>query len=66
VLTNVLIEALARVPAWRSLPGWFPAAERRRALEALERIGIADCALQRASTLSGGQQQRAAIVRALL
>jgi phosphonate transport system ATP-binding protein len=66
VLTNVLTGALARVPLWRSLPGWFPAAERRRALEALERVGIADCALQRASTLSGGQQQRAAIARALL
>jgi phosphonate transport system ATP-binding protein len=66
VLVNVLTGALARVPLWRSLSGWFTAAERRRALEALERVGIADCALQRASTLSGGQQQRAAIARALL
>jgi phosphonate transport system ATP-binding protein len=29
-------------------------------------VGIADCAVQRASTLSGGQQQRAAIARALV
>lgn len=65
VLTNVLAGALARMPAWRSLPGWFLAAERRRALESLDRVGIAHLAHQRASTLSGGQQQRAAIARAL-
>jgi phosphonate transport system ATP-binding protein len=66
VLTNVLVGALARLPLWRSLPRLFTAAERRLALEALGRVGIADCAHQRASTLSGGQQQRAAIARALV
>ena len=65
VLTNVLAGALARVPAWRSTPGWFTAAERQRAMESLDRVGIAHLAHQRASTLSGGQQQRAAIARAL-
>jgi phosphonate transport system ATP-binding protein len=35
-------------------------------IEALARVGIADCCAQRASTLSGGQQQRAAIARALV
>jgi phosphonate transport system ATP-binding protein len=65
VLTNVLAGALARMPAWRSMPGWFLAAEKRRALESLDRVGIAHLAHQRASTLSGGQQQRAAIARAL-
>jgi phosphonate transport system ATP-binding protein len=35
-------------------------------MEALARVGMADYALQRASTLSGGQQQRGAIARALV
>jgi phosphonate transport system ATP-binding protein len=65
VLTNVLAGALAQMPAWRSTPGWFRQAERRRAMESLDRVGIAHLAHQRASTLSGGQQQRAAIARAL-
>jgi putative ABC transport system ATP-binding protein len=43
-----------------------PAAERRpKALELLERVGIADQADKLPVTLSGGQQQRAAIARAL-
>src|SRR5690606_2281672 len=37
-----------------------------RAMECLQRVGIADQAMQRASTLSGGQQQRAAIARTLV
>ena len=66
VLTNVLLGALGRLPLWRTLPGWFPQAERERALEALARVDIRDQALQRAATLSGGQQQRAAIARTLV
>ena len=43
-----------------------PAAERRsKALELLERVGIADQSDKLPVTLSGGQQQRAAIARAL-
>jgi phosphonate transport system ATP-binding protein len=65
VLTNVCVGGLARMPLWRSLPGWFTAAERAAALAALTRVGIEEQAYQRASTLSGGQQQRAAIARVL-
>ncbi len=66
VMTNVLTGSLGRVPLWRSLTGRFTVAERRQALTALERVGIADKAWVRASALSGGQQQRAAIARTLV
>lgn len=66
VMTNVLTGALGRVPLWRSATGRFTVAERRQALAALERVGIADKAWTRASALSGGQQQRAAIARTLV
>jgi phosphonate transport system ATP-binding protein len=66
VLTNVMVGALHRLPLWRGLFGRFPRAEAERALLALQRVGIAQLAPQRASTLSGGQQQRAAISRALV
>ncbi len=66
VLVNVLVGSLHRMPWWRSWVRAFNAQERAAALEALARVGIADCQAQRASTLSGGQQQRAAIARTLV
>ena len=44
----------------------FTARERALAIRALDRLGIADLALNRADALSGGQQQRVAIARALM
>jgi phosphonate transport system ATP-binding protein len=66
VLTNVLAGNLGRMPLWRTMLRLFTDDQRRIAVAALDRVGIAACAFQRASTLSGGQQQRAAIARALV
>jgi phosphonate transport system ATP-binding protein len=66
VIVNVLAGTLHRVPMWRSLMRWFSADEKAGGIEALRRVGIAECWAQRASTLSGGQQQRAAIARAMV
>jgi putative ABC transport system ATP-binding protein len=46
--------------------GTWPARERReRAMELLDRLGVADQADKLPATMSGGQQQRVAIARAL-
>ena len=66
VLVNVLVGQLHRMPWWRSLFRLFNAQERAQGMDALQRVGIAECHAQRASTLSGGQQQRAAIARTLV
>ncbi|GAB4367936.1 MAG: phosphonate ABC transporter ATP-binding protein [Kiloniellaceae bacterium] len=66
VLTNVLIGRISRHGTLSSLAKRFTAAERALAIAALDRLDLADQALQRADTLSGGQQQRVAIARAML
>ncbi|SMF21746.1 phosphonate transport system ATP-binding protein [Tistlia consotensis] len=66
LLTNVLLGTLGRVPVWRGSLGLFSDAEKLEAMAALQRVGMAGYAGQRASTLSGGQQQRAAIARCLV
>ena len=60
VLENVLIPTLA-----------YPNAKRneyyeKRAMELIEKIGIAECVDRRPGELSGGQRQRAAVARALI
>jgi phosphonate transport system ATP-binding protein len=63
---NVALGMLGRVAFWRGLFGLWPATEKTAVMAALQRVGVADYAGQKASTLSGGQQQRGAIARALV
>jgi phosphonate transport system ATP-binding protein len=66
LFSNVMVGALAKLPVWRGTLGLWPQTDRRRAMEALARVGVAEHAGQRANTLSGGQQQRGAIARTLV
>jgi phosphonate transport system ATP-binding protein len=66
VLTNVMCGRLYEISTLRVLLKWFTGAERALALRALDRLGVADVAMNRADALSGGQQQRVAIARALM
>lgn len=66
VLTNVLTGRCGYVNPWWSLVNFWPEREKQRALQALELVGIADKAHNRADALSGGQKQRVGIARALM
>lgn len=66
VITNVLLGRIARHGPLSALMPRFSVQERAMAVQALERLGCAQLAFQRAETLSGGQQQRVAIARALM
>ncbi len=66
VLTNVLSGRLGYVSPYQSIFNYFSAADHQRAMENLERLGLADKAHVRADSLSGGQQQRVGIARALM
>ncbi|MCX7929845.1 MAG: ABC transporter ATP-binding protein [Chlorobi bacterium] len=59
ILDNVMLPAL-------KLGRESPATIEHRAMDLLQRMGIADYARRPAKQLSGGQQQRAAIARALI
>jgi ABC-type Mn2+/Zn2+ transport system ATPase subunit len=61
-LDVALMGTLSRVPWWRPVGR----AERRAALAALERVGLAALAGEQFGELSGGQRQRVLVARALV
>jgi putative ABC transport system ATP-binding protein len=60
------LSALENVEMPLLIAGYPGAETRRRALEMLDAVGLADRAHHRPAALSGGQQQRVAIARALV
>ena len=66
VVSNVLHGTLNQRSTLATLFNLFPTADIHRAIDILERMGIAENAGKRAEALSGGQQQRVAIARALM
>lgn len=64
-LKNVLVSFVPEMPLWRKLLGIFTQEEKRKALTALDQVGILDKAFVRVDQLSGGQQQRVALARTL-
>ena len=66
VVSNVLHGTLNRRSTLSTMFNLFPQEDIHRAIDILERLGIAEHAPKRAEALSGGQQQRVAIARALM
>lgn len=66
VVSNVLHGTLNRRSTLMTMFNLYPTADIHRAIEILDRLGIAEHAPKRAEALSGGQQQRVAIARALM
>ena len=64
-LGNVLTSMVPDMPFWRVLLGAFSEGQKRKALEALDKVGILDKAYTRCDQLSGGQQQRVSLARTL-
>lgn len=66
VASNVLHGTLNRRSTLATVFSLYPTEDIHRAIEILDRLGIAEQAPKRAEALSGGQQQRVAIARALM
>ncbi|NLE39293.1 MAG: ABC transporter ATP-binding protein, partial [Pirellulaceae bacterium] len=64
VMDVVLMGCLGK-PGVAGLFGWHGPASRRAAIEALDRVGMADFRRRKHAALSGGQRQRVLIARAL-
>ncbi len=66
VVSNVLHGTLNKRSTLTTFFNLFPQEDIHKAIDILDRLGIAEHAPKRAEALSGGQQQRVAIARALM
>lgn len=66
VVTNVMLGRLNSHSLLKSIFKVFSKGDIEDAMAALDRLGIAEKALERVENLSGGQQQRVAIARGLM
>lgn len=66
VVSNVLHGTLNQRSTLAAMFNLYPTTDIHRAIDILDRLGIAEHAPKRAEALSGGQQQRVAIARALM
>jgi len=66
VVSNVLHGTLNRRSTIATMFNLYPQSDIHKAIDILNRLGIAEQAPKRAEALSGGQQQRVAIARALM
>ncbi|MEM9786674.1 MAG: phosphonate ABC transporter ATP-binding protein [Pseudomonadota bacterium] len=66
VVSNVLHGTLNKRSTLATMFNLYPQSDIHKAIEILDRLGIAEQAPKRAEALSGGQQQRVAIARALM
>lgn len=66
VVSNVLHGTLNKRSTLATMFNLFPQDDIHRAIDILDRLGIAEHGPKRAEALSGGQQQRVAIARALM
>jgi phosphonate transport system ATP-binding protein len=66
VVSNVLHGTLNRQSTLATMFNLYPDEDIHKAIDILDRLGIAEHAPKRAEALSGGQQQRVAIARALM
>ena len=66
VVSNVLHGTLNRRSTLAAMFNLYPQDDIHKAIDILDRLGIAEQAPKRAEALSGGQQQRVAIARALM
>lgn len=65
-LTNVCLGFLGATSPIRGSLGLFSNIQKKAAMRALSRVGVAEHALRSGSQLSGGQQQRVAIARTMV
>ncbi len=66
VVSNVLHGTLNRRSTLATMFNLYPTSDIHKAIDILDRLGIAEQAPKRAEALSGGQQQRVAIARGLM